>query len=586
MYYLILESKTVNDMRHPDYLKSSTIYGRHRRVIESGDEFIDQYLKTFSKREEWLDFANRKDMTYCPAHAKAAIYGVRDMIFGRMCDIRRSGLPQIYQTVITGENGGVNKRGASLNSFIGLQVLLELLAMGKVAVFIDRASTLKSRRDELLNLPYMYIYRAEEVLGWKINEETQRYEALLVSAVKDTVDPDTGLVVSKEPVYRLYKKRDNTVILREYNTIHDDIAKPAKISELTLPEIPCVSFQLNQSLLTDIARHQITLLNLASSDIDYAIRGNIPYYTEQFDPNTESEYLNRTPNEVDADRSAGEEDTVLGTEAKAAIAKEREMAIGTGRGRRYAKGLDRPAFINPSSEPLRASMTKQDSIVEEIRILINLALRNIRPVRASAESKARDDRSAENGLASIALEIESGEREVAVHWAAYDNDKSAKPQIVYPLAYDVKTIEDRIAEAKSLKEVSDEVVSPTFKKKIQKEMVKIVAGAQASQEELTLMESEIDQAVVLTANPEDIRKDHEQGLVSDETASIARGYPTGEASKAQTDHAVRLSRIIEAQSNASKARGNPDGLDDSVDEKTRSQNQDTNLDGQKKAVRS
>ena len=70
-------------------------------------------------------------------------------------------------------------------------------------------------------------------------------------------------------------------------------------------------------------------------------------------------------------------------------------------GRRYGKGLERPGFIHPSSEPLEVSMAKQKELKEDIRTLIGLNLASLQSRRASAESKQEDVRTKEEGLSFI-----------------------------------------------------------------------------------------------------------------------------------------------------------------------------------------
>src|SRR5690606_25812922 len=132
-------------------------------------------------------------------------------------------------------------------------------------------------------------------------------------------------------------------------------------------------FELSQSLMTDISRYQIALLNLASSDINYALKANFPFYTEQQDFRTGSHF-----------NQAG--DVEEGTDGKG-----KEVIVGVTSGRAYPIGTDRPGFIHPSSEPLKVSMEKQEQLKAEIRQLIGLAISSLSPTKqSSAESKAMD----------------------------------------------------------------------------------------------------------------------------------------------------------------------------------------------------
>ena len=73
------------------------------------------------------------------------------------------------------------------------------------------------------------------------------------------------------------------------------------------------------------------------------------------------------------------------------------IKVGATHGRTYDKGMNPPAFINPSAEPLRASLELQDRLKRDIRELVNLAVSSL-AVRASAESKAMDNQGLEAGL--------------------------------------------------------------------------------------------------------------------------------------------------------------------------------------------
>ena len=76
-------------------------------------------------------------MTPIPKFAEAAINDIRNAIYQRMRDITRKGGSKAYQYAVNGNNLGVDHRGATMNAFIGVKVLTELLVMGRVGVFVD-----------------------------------------------------------------------------------------------------------------------------------------------------------------------------------------------------------------------------------------------------------------------------------------------------------------------------------------------------------------------------------------------------------------------------------------------------------------
>ena len=210
---------------------------------------------------------------------------------------------------------------------------------------------------------------------------------------------------------------DNGNITNTFVTIQFFDTNGTELDALQILQIPVIPFciaEVSFSLLEDISDYQVALLNLASSDMNYALRSNFPFYTEQFNPNSEFGYGRPAiPPKVDLHdtnilniRKAGEAES-------AAEAKPREINIGSAQGRRYQKDLERPGFIHPSPEPLLASMQKQEKLQREIRQLVNLNLSNIEPKRASAESKQEDAKGLEAGLSYIGMELEYTERKIA-----------------------------------------------------------------------------------------------------------------------------------------------------------------------------
>lgn len=549
---------------HPHHSIHLHEWCKFRLVMEGGDLFKHHYLKKFTTREPDSEFTKRRDVSYVPAHAKAAILDVRNSIFRRMIDITRVGGPQSYQEQILGTHHGVDAKGNSMNSFVGRVILEELLALGRVGVFVDKPQliqglTLAEERDIR---PYLYHYVAEDIVNWHYDANNM-LDIVLLKDHQFIVDEDTGLTVGETERFRLLKRVFNEELRRhqvkvEFHGFGDGrrLQVPAS-KKLTLmdefiidiPEIPFVIFELSDSLLKDAADYQIALMNIASSDLQYILKANFPFYVEQYNPQMVAPHL----------RSAGS--TGEGSEGSATNA--REVPSGVTDGRQYPTGTERPGFIHPSSEPLLASMQKQTGLQEEIRQLINLSLANIRPVRASAESKAMDNLGLEAGLAAIGLVLEFGERNIGRIWHHYEGSSGEEVTVKYPDSYDLRTEEDRRQEAGELRKLLPTIPSETFQKTVAKEIVNIMVGHKVKTEELQDMFVEIEDSTVVVTDPDIIAKDHEAGFVSTATASQLRGYPEGEAEQAAIDHAERASRIVMAQTNAKNmaARGVKD-LDD------------------------
>ena len=184
---------------------------------------------------------------------------------------------------------------------------------------------------------------------------------------------------------------------------------------------------------------------------------------------------------------------------------------------------------------------------------MNLAITNIAPQRASAESRSIDEHGLEAGLSYIGLELEHGEREIGIVWSAYEGGKDA-PTIKYPTRYNLRSDADRRKEAEELKVLMESVPSLTYQKALAKDIARVVVGHKVSNEVIEAIQAEIDKAEVVVTDSETVIADHEAGFVSTEMASQIRGYPQGQVEQAKKDHAERAARIALAQSEAG-ARG-------------------------------
>lgn len=507
---------------HPEYLSSA--WSKYRHIKDGGDAFIDAYLVKFSDRESNDNFLERKQITPIPGFASAAIIDVRNSIYQRMSDITRLGGSDSYREAVLGKNNGIDLTSATMNHFIGAQVLPELLFLGKVGVYIDMPELVETTVSETKNIhPYVYIYTAEEIVNWVYTQTDNgiEFEKLLLEEVYTEYD-ELGLPKGTATRYRYLKKEGNVVTV-QYLDNQGAAIETEPERQLGIDTIPFVLLELDKSLLKDIANHQIALMNLESSDISYALKSNFPFYTEQYSGKFQSGHL----------KGAEEGDPT-------------EIELGNIQGRRYTIGMDRPEFISPPSEPLLASMAKQTQLKEDIRALINLALSSIRPKFASAEAKQFDERGLESGLSFLGLILELGEQQIANIYHKYEGDLEITT-INYPERWGLKTDIQRIEEAKRLDELSALVPSKTFQKANAKEKVRILMSAKSTSEELQQMLAEIDAANYMTGDAETIHGDIEKGIVSLETAALARGYAADEPKKAEEDHAKRLKRIQDSQ---------------------------------------
>lgn len=577
---------SVAQITHPEYTWRWQNWFKFRLCFRGGREFIREYLERFSRREDFAEFHRRKQITYAPTHAKGAVIDIINSIFERMRDITRLGGPESYKRAIIGQDKGVDLDGNTMNGYIGRIVLKEMATMGKVGVYIDKfpqepgANILEVKK----NRPFLYHYRAEDIRSWSKNIFNE-LESLLLRDHIHRHDPSTGLVIGHIPRFRLLRRifseelGRNIVEVKFFDRV--GAALPEETVILDLPEIPFVHFGLSESLLTDVADYQIALLNLESSDMSYVLKSNFPLYVEQFDP--VADLVGGVYTRPPRGPSAPIEDNLVGlshlgggsalggassghgatfpdgTSANAQVSGNHTIEMGASSGRRYTKGLNEPNFINPSPDPIIVSMKKQENIKDDIRRLVNLTAQSV--TANSAVQRRADDAGLLAGLAAIGMELEWGEREIARIWSLYEGF-TGEIKIQYPQSYSILTDEERQEEAKRLGELGPTIPSETFKKVVAKRQAQIVIGHLVSSETLEKVSKEIEAATVITTDPDVISKDFENGFVSTETASQARGYPKGEVEKAKADHADRIARIAVAQSpvpiDRPAARGVPD----------------------------
>ena len=526
------KKKTPAEITHPDYATATTDWTKFRDTYVGGKKFVTKYLKKFSLREDATDFTNRQNISYCPAHAKAALIDIKNSIYQRMFEVTRIGGDKTYQDAIKGLDGGVDLEGRTMTNFIGTLTLPELISMGKVGVYVDkfplpdnptRANTQGLR-------PYLYYYPAEDIRSWTIKDSI--LVSLLLRDYVEEIDIDTGLVTGVVEKFRHLMLTEVGVTFQMY----DKEGKPdGQQAVMKLQKIPFAIGQLSQSLLTDVADYQIALLNLESSDILYSLQSNFPFYTEQFDPRMVNVKKVITTAEEDG-QPKRENVTDSGNP---------DVKVGVTKGRAYPKGYDRPGFIHPSGEPLRVSMEKQSKLKQDIRKLINLSLSNLERPSGSEPSRELDVKGLEAGLSCIGLELEKLERAIATIWADYQKGEIA--EVKYPQDYTLKTDEGRRKEASELNKLKETIPSQTYQRELSKEIVTVTLEQKVSSENLEKMHTEIDQAEVLVTDHETIREDHKEGLVSSETASKAMGYPDGDVAKAKIDHADRAAAIAMAQ---------------------------------------
>lgn len=577
-------SSLVTDVRHPYWRSKFNEWRKWRLVFEGGDQFINEYLKQYNKREGVDDFNRRKILTPTPNFAKSSVTEIINSIFQRLTDVSRKGGSTSYQDAITGRNDGIDLHGSSMNSFLGLKLLPELLPMSRVGIFVDMPVISGStQKEQLQKRPYAYLYAAENILSWKFRNGTpDEFQAVLLKDFVEETNQQFGLPKDVKERFRLVfiDEDDGKVHIRFFNrnveqgqqqlVTENQIDQHGNPTDtdiiLDTETIPFILVELSDSLLSNIANHQIALLNLESSDVAYALLSNFPFYTEQ-----------RSQLDLNHLKQAAGGDSGTAAEANAGgIIKEREIEVGSHHGRLYPQMTERPGFIHPSSEPLKASMEKQRQLKEDIRDLVNLNLSNIKPKQQSAESKQIDEHGLEAGLAALGLVLEHAERKLAKYYAMMEGTNKIAT-VNYPESWSLRSEDDRRKEAKELQELRNAVPSIKFSKAISAQLATVVLGQKLSREDLKAVIDEIESASAVSADPDIIFQALEAGVLDLKTAAVLLGYPESVVAAAKKDHAERIARIAEAQASNQAARGNPDedeNQNSGKDEKKDSRNTD------------
>jgi hypothetical protein len=580
------ESKFLTAIRHPEYLEDELYWYDYRDTYNGGQRFLRRNLKTFSNRESSEDFAIRKFYTPTPSFAKAAVNDIRNAIFQRLRDVTRRNGSEKYMQACAGEIGGVDNKGNSMQGFLGIDVLTDLLVMGRVGVYVDmpRLSGFRTMADEGNARPYTYMYRVEDILSWAVAKPEEPGDFTAVLLRDRGIDYNQGFAhgaylpsggytryrfiwldpITRKVKMKLYDEDDNVIdlnggvvrasdedlrdvdpddmqITKDNRTVETQggVESEEGVIDLDLTRIPFTQMNIGGSLLKDVYKHQVALLNLGSSDVSYALKANYPFFVEQKDLRAVGTHLKKF---VDDDGTSNTSDNSKpGEEARA----------GVTHGRTYDLKADAPSFIHPSSEPLKASMDLQEKIEDDIRKLVNLAVQNKMGQRAiSAEAMKLSDQGLEAGLSYIGLVMEGAERRIAEFWAAYENKDVEKRQIAtvkYPDRYSLKNDEDRIKEANQLYELMYAVPGNTVKKELSKNIVQALLAGKVGTATIDKIEREIESADYTTSDPEVIVRLVEAGLCGEQTGSEAVGFGTDEYMKARADHVDRATRIMEAQ---------------------------------------
>jgi len=548
------KSFTLSEIRHPDLLYDSTQWTFWRDTFEGGWLYLQRYLVQFEGETDG-DFARRKQLTPIPTFAKAAILDIRNSIFQRLGDVTRIGGTTPFQKAASGELFGVDRKGTSMNSFMGINTLTEMLIMGKVGVYLDAPDKLPNTLAEGQATPYLYCYRIEDILSFKEEaaEEPGQFRSVLLR--DQVVEVDRSFANVELPTGGITRRRrlvwkdvDNIVKCKMWDEDTGDIifmptSDAEGVVELGVPFVPFILVSIGDSLLKDAASYQRALLNMASGDVDYALRSNRPFLTIQQELRTAGAHLKKSG---------------LGAEPGQQPGQDQVESIGASTGRYYDRDLDRPGFIAPPTDTLETSMKLQEKLEDDIRKLINLAVANkIGSRTESAEAKKISAQGLEAGLSFIGEVLNDAEQRIAHMWALYESRTNAQiAKIGYPTRYILKEDGERIEEANQLVKLMDKIPSREGKKTTARQIVIILFGGRESAEKIDQILKEIDEAGYTTSDVQSVLQDHKAGLVSDETASEARGYDgEKEVEQARKDRVVKATAILAAQTTPGEPGG-------------------------------
>lgn len=541
---MIKSLPAINTVYHPDFSFGLEEWIKWRLAYEGGRNFVNTYLEKLSARETDPDFVTRKKIAYVPKFATAAINEIKNSIYQRMSDVVRAGGPTSYAKACEGQLGGVDLQGSMMNTFIGTDVLRELLVMKRVGVLVDapryNGNTLLDKGDKH---PYLSLYTSECIQSWNWTlEDNIRYLDSVLLREQFCLSNDYGLPYGEiQDRYRLMKRLPNgagvTVVF--YNPIYDEAKKITTYPQgdtytLDIPEIPFHIFNIPVSLMQDVADYQIALMNMESSDVSFVMKANYPFFYEFFDAKSEPSYMK--PVGVSDAKGVATDNTARVPEAK----------TGASQGRRYPKGTEAPGFTNPNPETLKVSMEKGEALKDDIYRLVNLNLAN---AARSAESKQESQRTLESQLSFLGLILQKGETRIGTFWSYFEGSDN-KPTITYPENYSLRTEDERQSEADTLAKAKNDSSSKTYKKAIEKKIARLRVGPDVDNKEWAAIVNEIDSATCMLTDPTDLVNTHKEGLIDDATAASGLGLDPSVIEQAKKDRAERIKLAMEAQGGA------------------------------------
>ena len=217
---------------------------------------------------------------------------------------------------------------------------------------------------------------------------------------------------------------------------------------------------------------------------------------------------------------------------------------GVGKGQYYDMKAERPGYVSPGVENVKASMEKQKEVREEIDQLLDLSLASQAKgkLQQSGASKKMDRVDLDAGLGYIGQLMETAEREVAEIVHMFLGSK-VEPEVKYPTTYSIKSEDERLQDATSLFEVADKPNDAMAQAELHKRGIEILLGTLIDSNSMTEIRNRIDNKVkagewydLNGPRATAIQQDVMNGIGSKAGALKRRWIPDAEATEA-TDEA-------------------------------------------------
>ena len=409
----------------------------NRLAYNGGDAFIKSFLVRH-KAESFTDFRKRTEVTYNPATASAAVDSVMGVVTSGLWKVDRTGHDE-YVNWVGSRMGGST---SPIETFISTSLLPEYSISGTAYVLMDAPlydvnDTSLTKEDKY---PYCNVIPRENIRS--VSEGVNGIKTILYVYYENNTDNIWGLpcgVVERYMYWHINLEGKPEYI--KYDAKGKEIGKAA----LNLSKIPIIKSGIRKPIMTDISKMQIGHMNLASNDINFLVRSNVPLYAEQYDPKTEKFANKFTPTEHNGSENAADlvsrgwaiDDSGNLQQGNMNVPGYGARVAGVGSGVRYPLGMEAPQFINPSPECVKVSIDKQDKLILEVKNAVNASVASITrgAVMQSAASKKMDEGGELRFSEYISFLLESFEYNVAKLFYEFQG-LSGEPKVSYPVFKD------------------------------------------------------------------------------------------------------------------------------------------------------